>query len=73
MESYLMSKKNIQPDSFKQAFDILKANAQTLEDQVEPDIDNLMQLVEQSMQAYRICKARIDAVQAALEATFEAD
>ena len=35
------------------------------------DIDNLMKLVEESMQAYKACKARVDAVQTALADTFK--
>jgi exodeoxyribonuclease VII small subunit len=56
--------------TFKEAFDILKRNAEKLDNQDEPDIDNLMSTVEESMQAYKVAKARIDAVQAALKSTF---
>lgn len=59
--------------SFKQAFEILKQNAAQLEQQQEPDIDQLMEIVNESMQAYTICKQRIEAVQQALDATFQAD
>lgn len=59
--------------SFKQAFEILKQNAAQLELQQEPDIDQLMEIVNESMQAYTICKQRIEAVQQALDATFQAD
>ena len=31
--------------------------------QEEPDIDNLMKIVEESMSAYKACKSRVDAVQ----------
>lgn len=58
---------------FKQAFAVLKQNAERLEDQQEPDLDQLMVIVEESMQAYRACKARIKAVQDALNQTFEHD
>lgn len=57
--------------SFKQGYEILKKNAELLEAQEQPDIDNLMNLVEESMQAYKACKARIDAVQQALNDTFK--
>lgn len=57
--------------SFKEGYEILKRNAELLEDQQEPDIDNLMKLVEESMQAYKACKSRVDAVQAALNETFK--
>lgn len=56
--------------SFKEAYTILKRNAEKLDQQSEPDIDNLMRLVDESMQAYKIAKSRIDAVQAALKNTF---
>ena len=57
--------------SFKEGYDILKKNAELLENQQEPDIDNLMKVVEESMQAYKTCKSRVDAVQAALNETFK--
>ena len=59
------------PLSFKDGYDILKKNAELLEQQQEPDIDNLMKIVEESMQAYKACKSRVDAVQAALNETFK--
>lgn len=37
----------------------------------EPDIDNLMKIVEESMTAYKACKSRVDAVQQALNETFK--
>jgi exodeoxyribonuclease VII small subunit len=58
---------------FKQAFAILKHNAERLEDQQEPDLDQLMIIVEESMQAYKVCKQRIKSVQDALNQTFEHD
>lgn len=57
--------------SFKQGYEILKKNAEKLESQEEPDIDNLMTIVEESMSAYKACKSRIDAVQQALNDTFK--
>lgn len=44
--------------SFQEGYDILKKNAELLESQQEPDIDNLMKIVEESMQAYKACKSR---------------
>lgn len=66
-----MTSSNSTNPSFKEAFIILKANAKKLEDQTEPDIDHLLEVVEQSTLAYKICKARIDAVEKALLRTFE--
>ena len=60
----------IEQATFKDAFAVLKANAQKLEDQTEPDIDHLMEIVEQSTAAYKVCKMRIDAVEKALALTF---
>jgi len=56
--------------TFKEGYEILKKNAELLESQEEPDIDNLMKLVEESMTAYKACKTRVDAVQLALNETF---
>ena len=57
--------------SFQEGYDILKKNAELLESQQEPDIDNLMKIVEESMQAYKACKSRVIAVQNALNETFK--
>lgn len=62
-----MTKKEL---SFKEGYELLKKNAALLEDQDEPDIDNLMKIVEESMSAYKVCKTRVDAVQKALNDTF---
>lgn len=56
--------------TFKEAFSILKRNAEKLDNQTEPDIDHLMAIVQESMQAYKAAKGRIDAVQDALKASF---
>lgn len=57
--------------TFKEGYEILKKNAELLESQEEPDIDNLMKIVEESMSAYKTCKSRVDAVQQALNETFK--
>lgn len=57
--------------SFKEGYEILKRNAELLDAQQEPDIDNLMKIVEESMTAYKACKTRVDAVQQALDDTFK--
>ncbi|WP_370587749.1 exodeoxyribonuclease VII small subunit [Psychrobacter sp. JCM 18901] len=49
---------------------MLKTNAAELQQQDEPDIDNLMTTVEESIAAYRVCETRINAVQQALDAAF---
>jgi len=57
--------------TFKDGHDILKKNAELLESQESPDIDNLMKIVEASIGAYKACKSRIEAVQQALDETFK--
>lgn len=57
--------------TFKEGYEILKKNAELLESQEEPDIDNLMKIVEESMAAYKACKSRVDAVQQALNERFK--
>ncbi len=59
--------------TFKDAFTILKTNAQKLESQSEPDIDSLLVTIEQSVQAYKVCKDRIDAAEKAMKLTFSSD
>jgi exodeoxyribonuclease VII small subunit len=53
--------------TFKQAYATLQRHAQTLRSQQEPDIDNLTTIVSESVEAYKVCKGRIDAVEKALE------
>ncbi|GIK44939.1 MAG: hypothetical protein BroJett012_08420 [Betaproteobacteria bacterium] len=56
----------LNPESYNQAFAVLSRNAKRLQEAKEPDIDALVPLVKESMEAYQICKTRIDAVRAAL-------
>ncbi|MGL5252409.1 MAG: exodeoxyribonuclease VII small subunit [Moraxella sp.] len=60
-----------QPTDFKTAYDVLKTNAQTLQNSQSPNIDELMTLVAESIDAYKVCQARIDAVEASLNQAFE--
>jgi exodeoxyribonuclease VII small subunit len=53
--------------TFKEAYGVLQRHAQTLRDQQEPNIDDLLTIVTQSVDAYKLCKERIDAVEKALE------
>ena len=57
--------------TFRDAYATLQKHAQTLRTQQEPDIDNLTTIVTESVQAYKICKQRIDAVEKALEQALE--
>ncbi|WP_341650139.1 exodeoxyribonuclease VII small subunit [Thauera humireducens] len=52
--------------SFRDAYTVLQQHAETLRNQREPDIDNLLTIVTQSVEAYKVCKERIDAVEKAL-------
>ena len=53
--------------TFKQAYGVLQQHAETLRNQQEPNIDDLLTIVTESVDAYKICKERIDAVEKALE------
>lgn len=53
--------------SFKEAYGVLQRHAETLRNQREPNIDDLLTIVTESVDAYKVCKERIDAVQKALE------
>ncbi|MDP3250627.1 MAG: hypothetical protein Q8M77_01815 [Hydrogenophaga sp.] len=52
--------------SFKEAYDVLNRHANTLRTQQDPNIDDLLGIVTESVAAYKMCKERIDAVEAAL-------
>ncbi|HLR30233.1 MAG TPA: hypothetical protein VK082_06620 [Paenalcaligenes sp.] len=56
--------------SFKQAYETLQKHADTLRAQQEPNIDDLLTIVTESVSAYNVCKERIDAVEAAMEQAF---
>ncbi len=53
--------------TFKEAYGVLSRHAQTLRNQQEPNIDDLLTIVTESVDAYKVCKERIDAVEAALD------
>jgi len=53
--------------SFKQAYGVLQKHSETLRKQSEPNIDELLNIVEESVGAFKVCKSRIAAVEAALE------
>lgn len=55
--------------TFKEAYGVLQRHAQTLRERREPNIDDLLQIVTESVAAYRVCQERIDAVEKALDAT----
>lgn len=53
--------------TFKEAYEVLSRNAQTLREQDEPNIDDLLKIVNDSVAAYKVCQERIAAVDAALQ------
>lgn len=60
------------PTTFREAYALLQRHADTLRSQREPDLDSLLTIVTESVQAYQVCKTRIDAVEQALEAALSA-
>lgn len=60
-----------QARTFKEAYGILQEHAETLRTQDEPNIDDLLTIVTESVEAYKVCKERIDAVEAALKAALD--
>lgn len=53
--------------TFRESYEKLQRHAETLRNQREPDLDNLLNIVTESVAAYKVCKSRIDAVEQALE------
>jgi exodeoxyribonuclease VII small subunit len=53
--------------SFKDAYGVLQRHAETLRNQREPNIDELLGIVNESIEAYKVCRTRIEAVEKALE------
>lgn len=53
--------------TFRDAYGVLQRHAQTLREQDEPHIDDLLAIVTESVGAYKVCQERIDAVEKALE------
>lgn len=70
MTTTARKRKKAAPKTFEAAYHILKDNAANLQQQAEPNIDDLMTIVEESIAAYKVCQTRIDAVQQALDAAF---
>ncbi|MEJ5999726.1 exodeoxyribonuclease VII small subunit [Paucibacter soli] len=57
----------MEAQTFRDAYDVLQRHAATLREQDEPNIDDLLDIVNESVAAYKVCKLRIDAVEKALE------
>ncbi|WP_369801338.1 exodeoxyribonuclease VII small subunit, partial [Acidovorax sp. SD340] len=43
-------------ESFREAYGVLQRHAQTLRNQDEPNIDDLLTIVTESVNAYKVCK-----------------
>ncbi|WP_019518855.1 exodeoxyribonuclease VII small subunit [Faucicola boevrei] len=56
---------------FQSAYDVLQHNAKLLQQTQQPNIDELMQIVSESISAYQVCQTRIDAIEKALQQAFE--
>lgn len=56
-----------EPKTFREAYAVLSGHAETLREQTEPNIDELLAIVTESMAAYKVCQTRIDAVDKALK------
>jgi len=56
--------------TFKQAYEVLQKHAETLRNQQEPNIDDLLKIVTESVDAYNVCLERINAVEKAMEQAF---
>lgn len=67
-----MKQENTSQD-FKNAYDILQKNAQTLQNSQTLNIDELMVIVEESITAYKTCQTRIEAVEKALNQAFDSE
>lgn len=57
--------------TYQDAYATLQNNANRLQSGEHIDIDALMDIVNDSINAYKICKTRIDAVEKALTNAFE--
>ena len=56
----------MEQQTFREAYGVLQKHAETLREQQEPNIDDLLKIVTESVAAYKVCKTRIDAVEEAL-------
>ncbi len=68
-----MSEDVLDSGSFNKNYRVLKDTADWLSKQEEPDIDQLVPKVERAMQAYRICKDRLDKVKETLGQYLQGD
>jgi exodeoxyribonuclease VII small subunit len=67
----MKEEETMEQKTFREAYGVLQQHAETLREQQEPNIDDLLTIVKESVAAYQVCKERIDAVDAALKAALE--
>jgi exodeoxyribonuclease VII small subunit len=54
-------------ENFKENYEILNEIAKKLRTQEKPNIDELVPMMEQATQAYKLCKQRLESVKLALK------
>jgi exodeoxyribonuclease VII small subunit len=54
-------------ETFKQAYGVLHQHAEALRNQSEPNIDDLLTIVQESVDAFKTCQSRIEAIEKACE------
>jgi exodeoxyribonuclease VII small subunit len=57
-------------DTFKTHYDNLRTIAEKMRSQQEPDIDQLIPLVDSALNSYKVCKDRLEAVKKLLDERF---
>ncbi len=57
-------------ETFKKHYDNLRGIAEKMRQQQEPDIDQLIPLVDSALSSYTVCKERLDSVKKLLKERF---
>lgn len=60
-------------ETFKANYDNLRAIAEKMRSQQEPDIDQLIPQVDSALASYKVCKDRLDTVKKMLDERFGAE
>lgn len=60
-------------ETFKANYDNLRAIAEKMRSQLEPDIDQLIPQVDSALASYKVCKDRLDTVKKMLDERFGAE
>lgn len=60
-------------ETFKANYDNLRAIAEKMRSQQEPDIDRLIPQVDSALASYKVCKDRLDTVKKMLDERFGAE